>query len=258
MKKIICTALMISFFLPVFSQVEDISKEVLKAYQERDVELLKKHASGIFKYAINDSYFSDKSIQSDLKVIDAWDGKLKEVRYKTGDVMGTEITLAMVYYADDPENKDEISVVTLSTMDKTNWVMFAAGVGTEDRAVFEEMSTTMETSGQEDIKEDSRDDTKNFSIEMASGDELVKVNEEQIKKYLNQLNEDNFFMILSDDDSFIQAAHSDQGLIIQYNENGKMKEAEDYLTTEQAFDVMRRYFNEEDWKEGNNWIEPSY
>lgn len=254
MRKIICTALFLSFFMPVFSQVEDITKEVLKAYQERDVELLKKHASGIFKYAISDSYFSDKSIQSDLKVIDQWDGKIRDVRYTTGDVMGSEITLASVYYADHPENEDEICVVTLSTMDKTKWVMFAAGVATEEKAVYEEMSTSLEASEQASTKEAP----KNFSIEMANGDNLVKVKEEQIKKYLNELNEDNFFMILSKDEGFMQAAHSDQGLILQYSENGEMKEAEDYLTTEQAFDVMKRYFNGKDWKEGNNWIEPSY
>ncbi|PLX14573.1 MAG: hypothetical protein C0597_09770 [Marinilabiliales bacterium] len=81
MKKLILAALFLGFTFTGFTQVEEIAKEVLQAYKDRDTEALKKHASGFFKYAISESYFSDKEIQEDLKFVDSWDGKIKEIRF---------------------------------------------------------------------------------------------------------------------------------------------------------------------------------
>lgn len=254
MKKLIVVALLLSFVLPGFAQVENIAKDVLKAYKNRNVEELKKHASGFFKYAISDSYFNDDEIKSDLKFVDSWDGKMKEIRYSTGDVMGNIVTLASVYYADNPDNKDEICIVILSTTDKTNWVMFAGGLSTETRTEFQKMSLTLEANKETAAKKSS----KKCNIEMADGDKFENVDAETISKFIDKLNEDNFYVILSSGDDYIQAAYSDMGFIIQYAEGGEQFEAEDYLTKEQANDIMKKYLLDEDWKQGNNWIEPSY
>jgi len=255
MKKLLVSALLLSFFLPVFAQVDNVATEVLKAYKDRDAEALKKHASGFFKYAISESYFEDDEIKSDLKYVDSWDGDLKEIRYATGDVMGKKVTLASVYYADNPDNKEEVCLVILSSTDKKNWVMFAGGLGTENKSEFEKLSLTLNESEEKAVKEQV---AKNFNIEMANGDKFDKVNEEVIEKCISQVNDDNFFVILNSGDDYLQAAISDQGFIVQYSEGGNQFEAEEYLSKDQTIAIFNKYLKGEDWKEGNNWIEPSY
>ena len=114
------------FSLVACSQVEnvatDVAKEVLYAYKNKDVELLKKNASGIIKHAISPSYFEDKSVRDDAKAINEWDGTIKEVRYDTDNIMGKKMVLATAYYAD--AGPDQIYAVMLSSLDNgKNWVL---------------------------------------------------------------------------------------------------------------------------------------
>ena len=118
---IIVTLMMTVNLFAGLPKAEGIAKEVLKAYKTKDVELLKKNASGMLIHAISKSYFEDKGIQDDLKVVENWDGNIKEVRYATDKMMGKKITMAMVHYADAPD-KDKIYAVILSTMDNEKWV----------------------------------------------------------------------------------------------------------------------------------------
>jgi len=133
--------------------------------------------------------------------------------------------------------------------------MFAGGLSNESKAVYEKMSLTLDESKEPSIKEEP----KNFSIEMANGEEISEVNEASIEKCVNQLNDDNFFVILSNNDDYMQAAYSDQGFIIQYSENGQQLEAEEYFTKEQTVDILTKYFHDDiNWKEENKWVSPSY
>jgi len=77
--------------ITAFSQVENVAKEVLNAYKNKDVELLKKNASGILKLTISESYFEDKNVQEDAKAVAGWDGTIKEVRYDTGSLLGRKM-----------------------------------------------------------------------------------------------------------------------------------------------------------------------
>jgi len=193
--------------------------------------------------------------QCDLKAVENWTGDIKSIRYKTGDMMGTTVTIATAYYADNPDNKDEILAVVLSSTDKKNWVMLAGGLSSESKAEFEKMSLTLESSDAVSEKEEP----KNFTLEMANGDKFSDVNEASILKCVKKLNDDNFFVILSNEDDYMQAAFSDMGFIIQYSENGQQLEAEEYFTEEQTVDILKKYFHSDmNWKEENKWVSPSY
>jgi len=149
--------------------VEEVAKEVLEAYKNKDVELLKKNASGIMKHAISKSYFEDKSVQKDAKAIDEWDGTIKEVRYEIENMMGKKMVLATAYYAD--AEPDQIYAVLLSSLDNgKSWVFVGSGLGGLTKEEFEQLSKTIPV---DETKKESKTET-NFSVELANGDNFEK------------------------------------------------------------------------------------
>lgn len=259
MKNLLFTSVILTFITAFsFAQIEkNIAKEVLKAYKERNTELLKKNASGIMKYAITDSYFKSEKNQEIINAVDKWDGKIKEIRYKSGDMMGKKIFLCSVYFADSQENKDEIYTVVLSSYDNKKWLMFAGGIIEEKKEEFEKMNlgngeNENVVEKDENVKKDA---PKNFSIEMANGKTFDEISETTISESINSLNNDNFFLILNSDIGFLQAAYSDKGNTVQYKENEKQFEAEKLFSKEETIQIFKNYFQgKSNWKEGVKWV----
>ena len=243
------------FSLVACSQVEnvatDVAKEVLYAYKNKDVELLKKNASGIIKYAISPSYFEDKSVQDDAKAIDEWDGTIKEVRYDTDNIMGNKMVLATAYYAD--AGPDQIYAVILSSLDNgKNWVFVGTGLGKLTKEEFKQLSKTIPAEG---AKKESKTAT-NFSVELANGDTFDNISEEKMVECINSLNDDNFFIILENKEDFIQAAFSDGNFVVQYKEDGKQFSAEKVLTKEETIQLFKDYYQGKDkWKTEIVWVD---
>lgn len=255
--KLLILGFVLTICTPTFAQIENVAKEVLTAYKNRDIELLKKHASGFFANAITDTYFEDKRIQDDLKAVDNWDGEIREIRYKSGDMMGETVHIASLYFADVPDG-DELYTVVLSSLDKQKWVMFAGGLVVETKEEFNKMSLTLD-SGDEENAETVKKATYNFSTEMANGEISEKVTEQKIVDCINMLDDDNFFVILNKDDDFMQAAYSDKGFTVQYSEDGQMLEAKEYFTKDQTVNILKKYFSgDNNWKEGQDWITVEY
>lgn len=257
MKKIIVTSVVILFLSTLtFGQVKDVAREVLKAYQDKDPELLKKNASGFLKNAISSSYFEDEQVQDEINAADQWDGTLREVRYTSAEMMGNKVDLAMVHFADNKEAEDEIYVVTLSRADQKDWVMFAQGITSEKKAEFEAMDVTLEDAEKSMKVAQSKKTMEKFSIEMANGDKFDEVSGKVLEKQLNELNSDNFFLILNKADDFLQAAYSDGGYSIQYNENGKQYQADEVLNKEKTLELFKEYLHETgNWKDITSWSE---
>mgnify|MGYP006294525239 FL=1 len=136
------TVILFAFASSAFTQVEDIAMEVLKAYKTRDVELLKKNASGMFKKIISEEFLESENSQAVLNIIDNWDGKIREVRYSKEKVMGETTTVAAAFFADNPNN-DEICFVTLTRKAENDWVIFGNGIMCNNRSEFEKMSTKL-------------------------------------------------------------------------------------------------------------------
>lgn len=237
----------------VYAQVENVAKEVLDAYKNRDVELLRKNASGILHMAITDEYFDDKGIQDDLKAVDNWDGIIREIRYKSGDMMGQTIYLASAHFADVPDNEDELYTVVLSSLDKQKWVMLGSGLVAETKEEFNKMGPSFTEN--EDAEKEVQEISNNFVLDNAYGEEIDNVSEQDIIDYICNLDSDNFFLILIHEDDFIQAAFSDKGYIIQYMENGEQFEADGCFSQDNTIQIFKKYYSENDnWKDGIDWI----
>lgn len=256
MKNIMILAILM-FLFSANAQVEKIALEVLKAYKDQDVELLKKYASGIMKPAINKSYFEDENIKKDLEVLASWDGKIKEIRYNSDDIMGNFIVVASAYYSDRSEN--EINIVVLSIMDGKNWVFLGSGLETVPKADFMKLATTIPKSqekGDEKTRSEKTASSKGkMDIELASGDQFKNVNESKLVESFNSMDDDNFFMILSNGDDFVQAAYSDGNYVVEYSVGGVQYEANKVLQKETSLNVFKKYLlGESDWLEGVEWV----
>ena len=252
------------FSLVACSQVEnvaaDVAKEVLYAYKNKDVELLKKNASGIIKHAISPSYFEDKSVQDDAKAINEWDGTIKEVRYDTGNIMGKKMVLATAYYAD--AGPDQIYAVILSSLDNgKKWVFVGTGLSILTKEEFKQLSKTIPVDGAkkeskvDEAKKESKTATT-FSAELANGDTFDNISEEKMVECINSLDDDNFFIILKNKEDFIQAAFSDGNFVVQYKEDGKQFSAEKVLSKEETIQLFKDYYQKKDkWKTEIVWVD---
>ena len=68
------------------------------------------------------------------------------------------------------------------------------------------------------------------------------------------LNDDNFFIILNDNDDFIKAAFSDGNFVAEYKENGQQFAAEKVLTKEETIQLFKDYYQGKDnWKKEIIW-----
>lgn len=255
MKKFVLISVILAIFATVaIGQVETVADEVLKAYKNRDPELLKKNASGFVKMAISDSYFENEQFEDDLKAVDNWDGKLKEIRYRSENLMGKQVNMAMVHFTDNPDVEDEIFVVTVSNIKKDKWVMLGSGIVSEKKTEFEKGRLSLSGSKKQMEKAEAEKALEKFSIEMANGDTHDKVNEKLIEEMINSLNNDNFFMILNKDKDFLQAAYSDKGYSVEYKEKEKQFECEELLDKKQTVQLFKNYFKgNENWKKDNEW-----
>lgn len=256
MKKLVFTSIILfAFVFSSYAQVEEVAKEILKAYKDRDAELLKKNASGMLKMSINDSYFEADDLQEALKIVDDWDGKIKEIRYTEENMMGKKINIAAAHFADNPEN-DEIYWVGLSRMGNSDWVMFAKGLTSDTREEFEKMSPSMgDAANRKEKRAEKAAKNKKFSVEMANGETYDSISDDKLKELINSLDDDNFFMILNKgDEDFLQTAYSENGYSLQYKEKGEQFQTGEMIDKEKATEVFTNYYNEKsDWKEGINW-----
>ncbi|MDZ7821581.1 MAG: hypothetical protein U5N26_07075 [Candidatus Marinimicrobia bacterium] len=258
MKKIVVIAIF-TFFLFLFAQanVETVAKEVLEAYKTKNVEMLKKNASGMVAHIINENYFEDKSIKEDMKSLANWNGKIKGIRYDSENFMGNFVIIAHAYYSDHSE--DEINVVTLSNMNSTRWVFLGTGLDQMKKTDFDQLSTTVPQDPKNKSKTDKSAEPKiKMDIELADGSTFNNVNEAQLLESFNSLDDDNFYIILypSDGNDFIQAAFSEGNYIVQYNADDIQYEANDILSKETTLDIFKKYLlGEPEWREGAEWTQ---
>ncbi|MDZ7797031.1 MAG: hypothetical protein U5N56_08290 [Candidatus Marinimicrobia bacterium] len=256
MKKIVVIAIF-TFFLFLFARadVETVAKEVLEAYKTKNVEMLKKNASGMTAHIINENYFEDKDIKEDMKSLDDWNGKIKGIRYDSENIMGNFVIIAYAYYSDHSEK--EINVVMLSNMNSENWVFLGTGLDQLKKADFDLLSTAVPQDPKVEKTTDkpAKPKTK-MGIELADGSIFKNVNEAQLLESFNSLDDDNFFIILSDRDGFIQAAFSEGNYIVQYNADDVQYEANDILTKETTLDIFKKYLlGDPEWRDGVEWTQ---
>lgn len=233
----------------VFAQgnAENVATDVINAYKNKDVKLLKKHLTGMMVYAVNDNFFESNDGKPLAEIADKWDGEIKEIRYSKGDIMGKTVLLASVYFSDNPNGN--LNVVILSSYEKADWKAFAFGIVDITKEEFEQGSTKIPEETEEIIIDNS-----DFSIEMASGDKFENPSIDKLKEQLKSLDDDNFFLILNSNTGFLQASTSEKGYIVQYSDDTGMFEAEAYFTFDMLTDIFEAYFDNKEWKEKAVWV----
>ncbi len=100
------------------------------------------------------------------------------------------------------------------------------------------------------------EDARPFSLRMADGTELESVSYDQLTEGLQSLDSDNFFLVLSRDDDFIQTAVSENGYIVEYSEGGNHYTSAEIVSEEEMMRFFSMYYNGEDgWKDLFEWKE---
>ncbi|MCD4833386.1 MAG: hypothetical protein K8R31_06290 [Bacteroidales bacterium] len=242
---------------------EQAATDVINAYKNKDIALLKKYATGMMVYVINDSFFESDDAKPLVEIAEKWDGTIREIRYSKGDMMGKTILLASVYFSDN--DNGNLNTVLLSSYENSEWKAFVYGISDIPRSEFEQGSKELSGAGstEETKPAESPEETKStksdrsaFSIEMANGDIYEKPSTEKLKELLKSLNDDNFFLILNCKEGFLQTTTSEKGYIVQYSDDSGMFEAEDYFTFEMLVDIFVAYIdNDNTWKSKAKWGE---
>lgn len=235
-------------------EAKNIAKEVIKAYKTEDVDLLKKHVTGMMLYAINDEFFTSDDAKPLVVIAKKWDGKIKEIRYSQGDIMGKKVLLASVYFSDNPNGN--LNVVTLSSFEKSDWKAFAFGISDISKEEFEQGSKEIPGEGNNDKAAKTLADRSEFSIEMANGETFESPDNDQLINGLKSLDDDNFYLILNSSGGFLQTTTSEKGYIVQYSNGEQMYEAEEYFEMEKVIEIFTAYIEKGNWKEkGGKWLE---
>ncbi|GEM_PF-412148 len=94
-----------------------------------------------------------------------------------------------------------------------------------------------------------------FAIEMANGDTYKDIDKSKIKNALNDLDEDNDFMILSKGDSYIQTAISGKNYIVEYRDKtGYFRSVTKKIDFDDVKDMFYGFYNgDKDWKDIVEW-----
>ena len=127
----------------VYVTGEKEAEEVLKAYSEKNKDVIKGYASGMFKNVIGDDFFDSSTVRYYLKFIDKWDGDIREVRYKTREVTFEKTYYASACYSGDPKSDKKLYTIALKSKDKKNWKIVMNGLASIKTDKFLKMSSTM-------------------------------------------------------------------------------------------------------------------
>ena len=236
------------------AQAKETAVKILKAFQDRDADALKPLVSGVLKPAISPAYFEDEEQQQALKAVDAWDGTIRDIRYKKMPIPGNPIIMATVYFS-DVSGSDKINVLTLSKQGTSPWVMFSTGFDTSTKAEFESMA---EHIGEKPKAEPRNDLT--FNIEPKKGDDIENVSMEKTMELIEALNKKNNTLTIvkkefNQNDKYLEVEWTKSGYILHYS-----KKRYSTVVADEAVDLatVKKYVegymtNAENWMDGLDW-----
>lgn len=262
MKKLVCftisiVMLFVSSNLSAQGDPKSAAEDIIKAYKNKDLKLMKEYATGVLMYSLNDEFFESSEAKPLVTIANTWDGNILEVRYSSGKMMGKSILLANVYFGDNPNGN--INTVLLTSFEKSGWKAFGMGISDMPKEEFLQGSTEIpddkptekpQTKG----KIDDNGVYKGFSVEMANGETYENPSIGMLKKSLKSLDDDNFFLILNSKEGFLQTTISEKGYIVQQNHGEGMFEAESFFTYEKLVEIFTEYLKGGDWKEMDKWV----
>jgi hypothetical protein len=94
-----------------------------------------------------------------------------------------------------------------------------------------------------------------FHMEMANGEKMSEVDKSDLRKALKELDEDNNFISLRKGATFVQAAVTDDGYLMEYRDNTGYFESEKAdLSESEVKDIMYAFLEgKKDWKDEIEW-----
>ena len=229
------------------------TKEIVKAYKEKNADLLKSYATGVLVNVINENFFESNDAMPLVDIAKEWDGEIREIRYAKGEMLGATVIIANVYISDNPSGN--LNSVMLTSYNSSSWKAFGLGITETSKDEFYvgslEIPKDMPKTKEKPMREKGN---KEFSVEMADGSTYGNPTVEKLTASLRSIDEDNFFLILNSDNGFIQTTISDRGYIVQYNEGKGMFEAESYFTLDKVIEIFKVYLNKGDWQALDGWF----
>ncbi|HAT72407.1 MAG TPA: hypothetical protein DCS63_06290 [Elusimicrobia bacterium] len=259
----------------------EVAGEVLTAYKNKDLAGVKKHTAPMLAALMDEKFFEDKEIKAEVEALQSWNGKVREVRYFS-DKMGTK---AVAHYAD--AEKDNLRVLTLinagygwkqmggtSAIAKKKFLSYgkkepkvkagaadkkdsgAKGGGVLDSAAVKDQLGALGFGfGKKKAAQEKKASAAPYSAEMADGSTAKDPSEEQLKKMLASMNDDNFFLTLTaPDGGFMQAGYTAKGLDMQYKDSSGHFASQSVVTPETGAEMFRAYLQgEAGWKQQCKW-----
>ncbi len=125
----------------------------------------------------------------------------------------------------------------------------------------EEMAEEMNKNYEEAAKEMEKSAEKmkksmnTYHLEMANGDKMSDVDKSDLKNALKKLDEDNNYISLRKGTTFVQAAVTDDGYLMEYRDNtGYFKSEKADISESEVKDVMYEFMEgKKDWKDEIEW-----
>ena len=98
-------------------------------------------------------------------------------------------------------------------------------------------------------------DAAPFSLRMADGSEIEEATHQQLVEWLESLDSDNHFLVMSHRGGFVQTMTDGETFYVQYN-LGQHYEGVEYLDLDEITTLFSLYYQgDESWKEMVEWQE---
>lgn len=96
--------------------------------------------------------------------------------------------------------------------------------------------------------------TQSFSLRMADGTEIESVSYDQLIEGLESLDSDNFFLVLSRGNDFIQTAVIENGYLVEYKKDNNQYTSVEGVPGDEMKRFFSMYYNQDDgWKDLFEW-----
>ncbi len=123
-----------------YAIAEKEAQDVLIAYINKDLELLKSRAAGILKSTLDEDAMDRPE---DKELLESWDGKIKDIRYSKDYINFTDVWYAKACFSGNPQKDERIHIVGLKSNDKENWYITMNPIGTIKSQEYLEMATEL-------------------------------------------------------------------------------------------------------------------
>lgn len=251
----------IAAFLPPCAgaqTAEEVGKEILTAYKERDLEGVKRHLPPVLAMTVDKKFFRDKAIKTEIIGLRRWDGKVREVRY-----FATKAGVTASVYYDEDADPAKLRTFNLNKSGKT-WKQALGSflVIEKDKFMsYEDKEPSIKAASRKPpaspaIVQGTPQDAPNkgYMIEMADGTVVKDPTMEQLQKAFEALGEENFFITLNAPDGFITASRSGGAYDVEYKDDQGQYAAIDEMSADQSLDLFSSYVKKEkNWKAKAKW-----